>query len=197
MLLWRDRQEAEDAVQEAYLEAARRWDDVRSYDDPEGWVRLVMTQRVKKARLAWLRRRTLEIQPSPVATVEETAQARQALAAICRLPERQRQVLVLHCLQGMLQQEIADLTGLTRGGVAASLSKARTRLAKELGLDVAEDGDGGPSLLPSLAVAGAAARPVDDPLTTMLRHAEKWLAEACTADPAATERMLAEIKEKP
>ena len=33
--------EAEDAVQEAYIRAWRRWPRIRAYDDPEAWLRVV------------------------------------------------------------------------------------------------------------------------------------------------------------
>src|ERR1039458_2570885 len=36
-----DLSEAEDAVQEAYIRAWRRWPRIRAYDDPEGWLRVV------------------------------------------------------------------------------------------------------------------------------------------------------------
>lgn len=34
-----DRQEAEDAVQEAFVRLMRHWSKVSAYDDPEAWVR--------------------------------------------------------------------------------------------------------------------------------------------------------------
>jgi hypothetical protein len=36
-----DLSEAEDAVQEAYIRAWRRWPRIRAYDDPEAWLRVV------------------------------------------------------------------------------------------------------------------------------------------------------------
>lgn len=36
-----DLSEAEDAVQEAYIRAWRRWPRIRAYEDPEGWLRVV------------------------------------------------------------------------------------------------------------------------------------------------------------
>ncbi|MFB4317283.1 sigma-70 family RNA polymerase sigma factor [Actinomadura sp. 21ATH] len=196
MLLWPDRHEAEDAVQQAYLELYRHWDRVCGYESPEAWVRMVMFQRLKKARTAWGRRQPLEIEPPSASSVAETAYVRQVLAVVHRLPARQRQVMVLYCLEGMAQHEIAELTGLSRGGVASSLRKARVNLAKKLGLAVAEDGDGGPALLPPPAATSAGARLAGDPLITMLKHAEERLIQACAADADTTELMLAKIKEE-
>jgi RNA polymerase sigma-70 factor (ECF subfamily) len=195
MLLWPDRHEAEDAVQQAYLELHRRWDRVCGYDSPEAWVRMVMFQRLKKARKAWWRRQPLEIEPAAASTVAETAYVREVLAAVHRLPARQQQVMVLYCLEGMAQHEIAELIGLSRSAVAASVRKARINLAKDLGLAMADGDDGGPALLPPPAAAGAGARLAGDPLITMLRHAEDWLTQACAADEVTTELILAKIKE--
>jgi LysM repeat protein len=46
ILLSGHRQEAEDAVQEAYTEALRSWHRIGDYDSPEAWVYKVMRQRV-------------------------------------------------------------------------------------------------------------------------------------------------------
>ena len=50
ILLSGHRQEAEDAVQEAYTEALRSWHRIGAYDSPEAWVYKVMRQRL------WARR---------------------------------------------------------------------------------------------------------------------------------------------
>src|SRR5689334_10676943 len=46
ILLSGHRQEAEDAVQEAYTEALRSWHRIGAYDSPEAWVYKVMSQRL-------------------------------------------------------------------------------------------------------------------------------------------------------
>ncbi|QNP72589.1 sigma-70 family RNA polymerase sigma factor [Streptomyces roseirectus] len=191
LLLWWHREEAEDAVQEAYVELLRHWDRVSGYEAPEAWAYRVMTQRLNRARRRWFRAQALEVRPAPAAGVEETAEARQVLAALRTLPDRQRQVLVLHCLQGMPQQEIADLLEISRGGVAASLHKARGKLGRAMGLPVDELPGGGDSLM----AGGVGARPVSvtptpsgDPLSGVLRHMEVWLTAACGPDGSAESR---------
>lgn len=180
LLLWRHREEAEDAVQEAYAELFRYWDRVSGYDAPEAWAYKVMTQRLSRARRTWLRGHTLEIEPPPTATVEETYEARQVLGALRGLPDRQRQVLVLYCLQGMPQQEIAELLDIRRSSVAGSLRKARGRLGRELGLPAGELAAGGDSLMPgSGGPEPYGMTPSGDPLSSVLRQAETWLTAAC------------------
>ncbi|MFF4269014.1 RNA polymerase sigma factor [Streptomyces sp. NPDC001536] len=186
LLLWRHREEAEDAVQEAYAELFRYWDRVSHYEAPEAWAYKVMTQRLNRARRTWFRHHTLEIEPPPTASVEETSEARQVLAALKGLPDRQRQVLVLHCLQGMPQQEIAELLDIKRSSVAGSLRKARGRLGRELGLPTGELPGGGDALMSSTRDVRVESTALSrDPLSSLLRQAENWLTAACGSGEGA------------
>ncbi|MCF6522830.1 RNA polymerase sigma factor [Streptomyces sp. JJ36] len=204
MLLCGHPQDAEDAVQEAYAEALRRWDRLRGYDAPDAWVYRVVRQRLWGA--ARSRRRTrpvddpvAEMRPPAAASVEQTAEVRAVLAALSGLPARQRTVLVLHCLQGLPQDEIAGELGLSRGGVAANLHKARRRLKGVVG--TADEGtvpgrrrpvqhDRG-ELVP--AGAGGTARPDEpaDGVAAALLRAELWLRGGLTRAPGFTRRLRA------
>jgi RNA polymerase sigma-70 factor (ECF subfamily) len=54
-------------------------------------------------------------------------------AAIARLPERQRQVVVLRQYEGLSYQEIADVVNTTVSAVEALVHRAMTALRKDLG----------------------------------------------------------------
>ncbi|HZD22944.1 MAG TPA: sigma factor [Acidimicrobiia bacterium] len=41
---------AEDLAQEAFIEAHRRWEDIGRYEDPEGWVRRVISNQSVSSR---------------------------------------------------------------------------------------------------------------------------------------------------
>ena len=56
------------------------------------------------------------------------------MAAVRRLPEPQRQAVILH-LEGLSNAEIAEVQGTTEGNVAVRLTRARTRLREWLGED--------------------------------------------------------------
>ncbi|MFI2613850.1 sigma-70 family RNA polymerase sigma factor [Streptomyces sp. NPDC018584] len=207
LMEWRDLGEAEDAVQDAYVALLRHWDKVRGYNSPEAWVYLVMKRRQHRAFKLWSRRRELEIAPPPAARVEDTAEVRAVLDAMPRLPARQREVMVLYCLEGMGQKEIGEALGISRGTVAASLHQARRRLASALDLDsgLAPAGEGGgdallpapvPAVAPRSAVGGPRELPAqNDPVADAVRHAEAWLIAACAAhtDPVRTNSRLAEV----
>lgn len=137
MVLARNRHDAEDAVQEAYVEALSRWDRIAHYDNPGAWVYKLVRQRLWKSAQRWTRLRPLSVDDTSRAAggdPEQFTEAVMALSALAGLPDRQRMVMVMHCLHRMEQQQIADELGLTRGAVAASIFKARRKLEQTLGM---------------------------------------------------------------
>jgi RNA polymerase sigma-70 factor (ECF subfamily) len=70
--------------------------------------------------------------PSPAALVQEHENVRRALAAMDTLPNRQRQVLYLITCEQLTQDEAAQVLGIERSAVKASLSLARKELRLKL-----------------------------------------------------------------
>jgi RNA polymerase sigma factor (sigma-70 family) len=179
LVLSGSRQDAEDAVQEAYAEAWRSWERISAYDNPGAWVYKIVRQRLWKAAKRW--RRVHPLSPADLAEWRATdgdperfAEAAVTLAAMAALPDRQRMVLTMHCLHQMEQQQIADELGLTRGAVAASIFKARRKLEKAVGMRDTE--------LAALdrqrsSVVAADARG-QDPLAVALLAVVSWLVNA-------------------
>jgi RNA polymerase sigma-70 factor (ECF subfamily) len=127
-----DLAEAQDVVQEAFCRALARWPSLVTYDDPLAWVRRVAwnlaTSRWRKVRtaLAFARRQREEVVSGP-------GPDRVALvAALSRLPVRQRQAVVLHYLADLPISAIADELGVAEGTVKSWLYRARAALAREL-----------------------------------------------------------------
>jgi RNA polymerase sigma factor (sigma-70 family) len=196
VMLCGHRQNAEDAVQEAYAEALRRWQKVGGYESPEAWVYMIMRQRLFAIKKGWWRRWTpttpelLELLLPAAATAEETAEAHRVLQALALLPSRQRQVLVLHCLQGMTYQQIAEELRLSVGGVAASISKARQKLQQLLGRTLEQEGS------PADQLVSGAPRVVRwpiadraDQVAATLRATESRLVECFEMDGRTLERI--------
>ena len=128
--LVRDRQEAEDVVQEAYARAFARWSAVSGYDAPQAWVRTVALRlavsrwrRSRNALAAWRRHGA----PEDVPEVSPDAVA--LFAALRRLPEAQRVALVLHHLMDLSVEQVAAETGVPTGTVKARLARGRAALA--------------------------------------------------------------------
>ena len=118
--------EAEDAVQEAYIRAWRRWTRIGAYEDPEAWVRVVACRITvnswQKARNRLTAHRAGHhelpgLSPDLVALV----------SALRKIPETQRRAIVLHHLAGLSVEEIAHETGAPTGTVKARRPAAAGR----------------------------------------------------------------------
>ena len=134
-----DLAEAQDATQEAYVRAWERWRTVRSYADPEAWVRSV-AWRVAASRWRKARNRLAAhgrygpAEPVPGPNEDAVAVTR----ALRRLPEPQRVAVVLHHLVGLTVDQVAAETGVPVGTVKARLSRGRTALSALLQASVEE-----------------------------------------------------------
>ncbi|WP_433533250.1 sigma-70 family RNA polymerase sigma factor [Micromonospora sp. CA-263727] len=203
IMLCGDRADAEDATQEAFVEAYRVWDRVAGYDAPEAWIRRVMVQRLWKV---YRKRRTgqerlLHLPVPAQASPEQTAEAREVLRLLATLPPRQRMTLALFSLEGWSQQEIATTLRMTRGGVAANVAKARQTLREALGM-AADEVTGRDPLVAGMGVGwlgrfgayriGAG----QDPLVRALLDTQAWLRAAVETDPQALERARAALAER-
>lgn len=136
-----DRAEAQDAAQEAYARAWQRWTRLRSFDDPEAWVRLVgyrvavnAWRRARNRLLAYRRHGAAVAQPDPGSDDAVAVQA-----ALQRLPAEQRLVLVLHHLLDLPVDDIAAQTGISPNTVKTRLSRGRRRMAELIGTDLPEE----------------------------------------------------------
>jgi RNA polymerase sigma-70 factor (ECF subfamily) len=130
------REDAEDAVQEAFLHAYRALDRFRP-DQPFGaWLGRI----VANAALDIGRRRKVrdaDQLPESVSTPfrdpavadELRARLREGLA---RLTERQRGVLVLHDVEGFTHAEIGGMLGIPEGTARSDLHHARMALRRML-----------------------------------------------------------------
>lgn len=141
-----DRQEAEDATQEAFVRALARWPRLSSYDLPEAWVRQVALRlavdsgrRLRRAiRLSARLKAARQAPPmEPGGSVAFSALG----SALMRLPLREREVLVMHYFADMPAERIAAERGLPAGTVKARLVAARKRLERELADDAEETSD--------------------------------------------------------
>jgi RNA polymerase sigma-70 factor (ECF subfamily) len=126
--------EAQDLLQEAYVRAWLRWRRLAGYEQPEGWVRLVLT------RLATDRWRRLRVRGLALARTEPPGDIGPPsedtvllVGALRRLPVDQRRAVALHYLCDLSVDQIATETGAATGTVKAWLSRGRTRLAVILG----------------------------------------------------------------
>ena len=96
------RGDAEDAVQEAYIIALRRWAEVGGYDAPDAWVLKVAMRRLWRSQQQAPGRGAAGGDGSPNATPEETAYAREVLGALATLPPPVRIAMVMCAVLGWI-----------------------------------------------------------------------------------------------
>ena len=132
-------EDAEDAAQEAFLVALDRLEECRSPERFGGWLMTIVRNRSKNLVRREALRETDEVPPgarSRIPTpdrVAETTELRALLrGALASLPELQRQIVLLHDLEGWKHREIADRFELPCGTVRSHLHFARKALRSAL-----------------------------------------------------------------
>ncbi|MDH3704863.1 MAG: sigma-70 family RNA polymerase sigma factor [Acidimicrobiia bacterium] len=123
-----DPESAADAVQEAFVEADRRWRKIGGYLDPAAWVRRVAINRLRNGRRNQRRRREILATIRPVADDDLSADLLDLRRALAALPEQQRLAVCLHYLGGLPVAEVADALDVAEGTVKSNLHDARANL---------------------------------------------------------------------
>jgi RNA polymerase sigma-70 factor (sigma-E family) len=133
-----DRSEAEDIAQETLARATLRW--ARLHERPEGWVsRVASNLAVDRYRH---RRREPRFPSGPVGIVDDrTVERSDLVAALRRLPRRQREVVVLRYLADYSEIDVATALGCSVGSVKTHGSRGLAALRRHLGETGATDGD--------------------------------------------------------
>jgi RNA polymerase sigma-70 factor (ECF subfamily) len=130
-------EDAEDAVQEAFLHAYRAIDRFLPDQAFGAWLHRI----VANAALDATRRRKVrdadelpETVASPFKDPAEKSELRQRLTeALATLPDRQRAVIVLHDVEGYKHAEIGKMLDIPEGTARSDLHYARSQLRLVLG----------------------------------------------------------------
>jgi RNA polymerase sigma-70 factor (sigma-E family) len=130
-----DRPAAEDVVQEAFCGLYRAWDRLPDHDRVLGYLRVSVLNGCRSA----IRRnrrvpRPLAVPAAPSAEADALAgeDQRAAVAALRRLPPRQREALVLRYLADLPENETALAMGVSRGTVKSTTARALAALGRML-----------------------------------------------------------------
>ena len=123
---------AEDATNDAFIDALEKWDQVATMDSPGAWVTKVA---INKAKRSWLRRKRY-VDPVNVETLElamfDNASNVELWDAVGQLSVKQRTAIVMRYVDDMTQGDIASELGVAPGTVSATLTQARSHLRVEL-----------------------------------------------------------------
>jgi RNA polymerase sigma-70 factor (ECF subfamily) len=130
----RDRGEAEDAVQESFLIAWRKWDTVRDEGKRESWLTAICVHHCLRRRKG-LRRWVLGDPDRSTAAAEHVRFQGHMLdldRAQERLSRQQRAALVLSYHHGYSADQSAELMGVSPGTVRSHLARALATLRREM-----------------------------------------------------------------
>ena len=144
-LLVRDQQVAEETVQEAFVAMHSRWSQLRDQDLALAYVRRCVVNSSRSV----LRHRTVEdrylraetsartahgttTEPSAETRALEHATGDRLVAALGRLPRRQREVLTLRYYLDLSEAQIADALSISAGSVKAHAHRGLTGLRSDV-----------------------------------------------------------------
>jgi RNA polymerase sigma-70 factor, ECF subfamily len=127
--------EAEDAVQEAFVQLYARWGRVQDYDNPAAWVRRVALRRLADRKRSLARRAAalLRLEPPEPSASPCRSEYLDICAALRRLPSRQRLAIALFYLADLSIREVAETMKISEGAVNRHLHDGRGALRGFLG----------------------------------------------------------------
>jgi RNA polymerase sigma-70 factor (sigma-E family) len=133
-LLTRNRHEAEEVMQDAFLALWPRWEDVATGPDAVGYLYTtamnVWRSRLRRAAVA-VRKAIHQIPPDDEMAAVEQRDA--VVRALGPLPPRQRATVVLMDVLDLSSDQAGEILGISPATVRVLAARGRARLAKEIG----------------------------------------------------------------
>ena len=135
LLMLGDSAAAQDVVQDAFLGLYRRWDKLADLGAAPAYLRSSVlngcrTMLKQRSRVPF--RAADELLESAEAALIHTEERRAVLAAVRRLPARQREALVLRYYLDMSEDQAAQAMGVSRGTVKSATSRAVAAVGRML-----------------------------------------------------------------
>ena len=127
----RDIHLAQEALQESFLKAYTRYHTYRGESSEKTWLTHIVVNTCKDfRRSAWFRRRGSELcaDQIPDAVPPPDEAHMDLMNAVMKLPVKNREVILLKYQQGMNNEEIAGVLGLTPMAVSKRMRQAYARL---------------------------------------------------------------------
>ena len=127
--------EAEDILQESFMDIFRRLDSFRSESSLGAWIKRIVINHClnvfKKRRIRFeeISEKASDV-PETVYQDDEAIvyEVKRVKDAIMKLPDGYRQVLTLYLIEGYDHAEIADILGIQETGSKSQYSRARAKL---------------------------------------------------------------------
>jgi RNA polymerase sigma-70 factor (ECF subfamily) len=144
-----DRDRADDLVQETLFKAWNHLDSFKEGTNLKAWLFTILRNTYFSER----RKRKREVEDADGKHAARLAsrpaqlghmEMRDFQDALSRLPDDQREALILVGAAGFSYEEAAEVSGCAVGTIKSRVNRARSRLAEMLELDEAEDGQSAP-----------------------------------------------------
>jgi RNA polymerase sigma factor (sigma-70 family) len=131
-VLTRNQHDAEEVVQDAFLEVSRRWSGLLN---PGGYLRTAVVNGAHRTtRRADNRRRIVRLNTRVIARPDPTPDHDLYLVDVLdSLPERQRTAVVLAYYAGLTSREIAETLDCRPGTAKSLVHRGLNRIRKEIG----------------------------------------------------------------
>ena len=140
-----DQTQAEDATQDTWIKAWKHMDDFerKGIANEKAWLLRIAINTCKDyRRTAWFRHvdRSKALDELPPQLVAVEPEDRTLTLMVMDLPDRYKQVILLHFFQGLTMQETADALGASQSTVHRRLKKAEELLKGSLTGGVTNEG---------------------------------------------------------
>jgi len=132
-----DRQQAEDVLQDTWIKAWKHMEDIdrKGISNEKAWLLRIAINTCKDyRRTAWFRHVDTRkaIEDLPARLVSSEPEDRTLTLIVMDLPERYKQIILLHYFQGLTLQETADVLGQSASTAHRRLKKAEALLKNAL-----------------------------------------------------------------
>lgn len=141
-LLTGNHADAEDLAQQTLLQACRSWSRVSRAEQPQAYLRRILTNQHLSSRRPRSRRLELLTEAPPESRSPAPAGPEDRLALwphVASLPPRQRAVIVLRYYEQLTEREIADVLGCSTGNVKSTAHRALRALRATVGAEADQE----------------------------------------------------------
>lgn len=135
ILYLRDSHLAQDALQESFLKAYRRWDSFQGDSGRQTWMTGIVINTCKDMlRSAWLRRVDRSIDPQTLPDAQTLGEAADdtVIQSVMALPLKYREVILLYYYQNFSIRETAQTLRISEPAVKSRLKRAKDKLRGQL-----------------------------------------------------------------
>jgi len=137
------RGDAEDIAQEVFLQAHARFDELKSHENPGGWLRTatrnrsinhVLRYKRRFLFVDWAGRDANEALPQEQPEDDDWLYGKSELlkAALLKIPDHLRIALVLFYYEDMAYKKIAEMLNVSLSKVKIDIMRAKIKLKKEI-----------------------------------------------------------------